>query len=91
MDGDIFANVGNRKRVYALQGFTVQYRAQGWFFRRTDHDEPFKGPYSSETSVCLMIARALTKETKPSQTFNHSTGKKDPQTPESVSTSLRRD
>ena len=44
---DIFTHSGasNRKRVYALSGFTVQYRVQGWYFRRTDHDEPFKGPY----------------------------------------------
>lgn len=63
---DIFTHSGasNRKRVYALSGFTVQYRVQGWYFRRTDHDEPFKGPYSSELSAALMIAKALAKEIK---------------------------
>ena len=64
MDGDIFTGVGNRKRIYALAGYTVQYRASGWFFRRTDYDEPYKGPYSTETSVALMISRALCKELK---------------------------
>jgi hypothetical protein len=63
---DIFTHSGvsNRKRVYALAGFTVQCRVGGWYFRRTDHDEPYKGPYSTETSVTLMIARSLAKELK---------------------------
>ena len=55
MDGDIFSRAGNRRRVYALAGFTVQYRVQGWYYRRTDHDEPYKGPYGTETSVTLMM------------------------------------
>jgi hypothetical protein len=59
---DIFTRSGNRRRVYALAGFSVQYRVQGWYFKRTDHDEPYKGPYSTETSVALMISRALCKE-----------------------------
>ena len=64
LETDIFTHSGtsNRKRVYALSGFTVQYRVSGWFYRRTDYDEPFKGPYGSETSVALMIARSLAKE-----------------------------
>jgi len=54
--------VRNRKRVYALAGYTVISRPSGWYFRRTDYDDDWRGPYASETSVCLMIARALKKE-----------------------------
>jgi hypothetical protein len=52
----------NRRRVYCLAQFTVEKKASGWFFRRTDYDEPWRGPYRSETSVCLMVARALKRE-----------------------------
>ena len=61
---DIFTRVGNRRRVYALSGFTVVYRVQGWYFKRTDHDDDWRGPFSNEISVCLMIGRALCKELK---------------------------
>jgi hypothetical protein len=36
---DMFTRVGNRRRVYALSGFTVVYRVQGRYFKRTDHDD----------------------------------------------------
>jgi hypothetical protein len=52
----------NRKRIYALAGWTVERRARGWYMRRTSYDEPWLGPYSSEASVSLMIARRLRKE-----------------------------
>ena len=52
----------NRKRIYALASYTVVRKPSGWFLRRTDYDDPWKGPYSSETSVCLMVARMLKKE-----------------------------
>jgi hypothetical protein len=61
---DIFTRAGNRRRVYALAGFSVQYRVSGWFFKRTDYDDEWRGPFSSEISVCLMLARALCKELK---------------------------
>jgi hypothetical protein len=61
---DIFTRVGNRRRVYALSSFTVAYRVQGWYFKRTDHDDDWRGPFSSEISVCLTIGRALCKELK---------------------------
>ena len=51
-------------RIYALSGFTVQHRIQGWYFKRTDHDDDWRGPFSSEISVCLTIGRALCKELK---------------------------
>jgi hypothetical protein len=52
----------NRKRIYALQSWTVEKRATGWFIRRTDHDESWRGPYSSAMSACLTIARHLKRE-----------------------------
>jgi hypothetical protein len=66
---DISIRAGNRKRVYALSGFTVVYRVQGWYFKRTDHDDEWRGPFSSEISVCLMISRALCKELKKRDAF----------------------
>jgi hypothetical protein len=52
-----------RKRIYALSSYTVERKAKGWYLRRTDHDqEPSRGPYSTETSACLTIARLLKKE-----------------------------
>ena len=61
---DIFTRAGNRKRVYALACFTVQYRVSGWYFKRTDYDDDWRGPFSSEISVCLTMGRALFRELK---------------------------
>lgn len=52
----------NAKRTYALAGFTVEKRPKGWFFRKTYADDDWRGPYSSPTSVSLMIARQLKRE-----------------------------
>jgi hypothetical protein len=52
----------NRRRIYALQSWTVEKKARGWYIRRTDHDEPWRGPYTSEISACLTIARFLKRE-----------------------------
>lgn len=52
----------NRKRTYMLGTFTVEKRAGGWFFKNSYADDDWHGPYSSEMSVCLMIARQLKKE-----------------------------
>jgi hypothetical protein len=49
--------LANTKRVYALANFTVELRPKGWYFWRDT-----KGPYSSEASVTLMIARQLRRE-----------------------------
>lgn len=56
---------GSARRVYALAEFTVERRARGWYFARTSrfgerHEE--RGPYSSEMSVALMIAREIVRE-----------------------------
>ena len=52
----------NVKRTYALQGYTVENRPKGWFYKKTYTEDDWHGPYSSEHSVCLMIARCLRKE-----------------------------
>jgi hypothetical protein len=53
----------NVKRTYALKEYTVEKKAKGWFFRPTyGSDDEWKGPYSSQVSVTLMIARQLKKE-----------------------------
>ena len=52
----------NGKRVYALDSWTVERKARGWFIRRTYSPAHRFGPYKTETSACLMIARQLRKE-----------------------------
>ena len=54
----------NAKRIYALQGWTVEKRAKGWYLFRTYGESQPRGPYSSSISVCLMVARELLKELK---------------------------
>ena len=55
----------NGRRIYALADYTVERTARGWFYGRTSRFgdlHGLKGPYSSERSVALMIARELLKE-----------------------------
>lgn len=55
------------KRVYALADYTVECRANGWYYCRTGRfgERPeMKGPYGSIASITLMIARQLLKEIK---------------------------
>jgi hypothetical protein len=52
----------NRNRVYALASWTVKSNGKGWFVRKTDSADQWRGPYRSETSACLVIARLLKKE-----------------------------
>jgi hypothetical protein len=55
--------IGNVRRVYALKEFTVEYRPRGWFYWRTYGEKTdAKGPYSSVSSITLMIARELKRE-----------------------------
>ena len=53
----------DRKRLYMLATFTVRRKRAEWFFTRVDPDD-WHGPYTSEASVCLMIARELVREIK---------------------------
>ena len=53
------------RRVYALADYTVERTSKGWFYGRTSRfgdQHTMKGPYSTERSVALMIARELIKE-----------------------------
>ena len=55
----------NGRRVYALADYTVERTSRGWFYGRTSRfgdQHTMKGPYSTERSVALMIARELIKE-----------------------------
>ena len=55
----------NGRRIYALADYTVERTARGWFYGRTSRFgdlHGLKGPYSSERSVALMIARELLNE-----------------------------
>ena len=59
------ARNANRRRIYALADFRVERTKRGWYFGRTPRFgdvNGMKGPYSSERSVALMIARELLKE-----------------------------
>jgi hypothetical protein len=53
------------KRVYKLAEYTVERKADGWYFGRSarygDREE-MKGPYSSIASLTLVIARHLKRE-----------------------------
>jgi hypothetical protein len=51
--------------MYALTDWTVEKRATGWYFSRSANrhgKDDCQGPYSSEASVAMMIARQLRRE-----------------------------
>jgi hypothetical protein len=52
----------NRSRIYALESWTVERKRRGWFIKRTYATEAWLGPYRTEMSACLMIARHMRKE-----------------------------
>ena len=55
----------NGRRIYALADYTVERTPRGWYYARTSRFgemHGMRGPYSSERSVALMIARDLLKE-----------------------------
>jgi hypothetical protein len=57
--------LSNTKRVYTLADYTVEGRADKWFFWKTARygdKEERRGPYSSIASVTLMVARELKRE-----------------------------
>jgi hypothetical protein len=57
----------NTRYVYALSMWTVEKRPTGWYFSKSAYHgdkQDWRGPYSSEFSVTLMIARELQKEIK---------------------------
>jgi hypothetical protein len=51
--------------IYALTDWTVEKRATGWYFARSamrHSTGDWCGPYRSEASVAMMIARQLRRE-----------------------------
>lgn len=51
--------------IYALSDWTVEKRAGGWYFARSANrhsKDNWRGPYRSEASVAMMIARQLRRE-----------------------------
>ena len=51
--------------VYALSGWTVEKRAKGWYYApwaNRHNNGDWRGPYCSEASVAMMIARQLRRE-----------------------------
>jgi hypothetical protein len=57
--------LANARRTYMLGNFTVEARPKGYFFAKTQYGgdkHDWRGPYSSMSSVTLMIARELKRE-----------------------------
>ena len=57
--------MNDERYIYALADWTVEKRANGWYFSRSANrhrKDDWKGPYSSEASVAMMIARQLRRE-----------------------------
>ncbi len=52
----------NHRLIYALAQWTVEKKVRGWYIRRTAYDDEWKGPYRSEISAGLTIARQLKNE-----------------------------
>jgi len=52
----------HQKPIFALANWTAEQRRDGWYYGNTYGERKFRGPYSSATSVALMIAREITKE-----------------------------
>ena len=52
----------NRSRIYALKSWTVERKRRGWYIRRTGTNDMWRGPYGTEMSACLTIARHLCRE-----------------------------
>jgi hypothetical protein len=59
--------LANAKSIYALHMWTVEKCPNGWYFSKSAYHgdkHEWRGPYASEMSVTLMIARELLKEIK---------------------------
>ena len=52
----------NRTRIYALESWTVEKKRRGWFIKRTNSADLWRGPYRTEMSACMTIARHLHRE-----------------------------
>jgi hypothetical protein len=57
--------MSGERYIYALSGWTVEKRARGWYFApwsNRHNNGDWRGPYRSEASVAMMIARQLRRE-----------------------------
>ena len=57
--------MSRERYVYALSDWTVEKRGQGWYYARSANrhsSNDWRGPYHSEASVAMMIARQLRRE-----------------------------
>jgi hypothetical protein len=57
--------MAGERYVYALTDWTVEKRERGWYFARSANrhsNGDWRGPYRSEASVAMMIARQLCRE-----------------------------
>src|ERR1700688_2466440 len=57
--------LANTKYVYVLSMWSVEKRPNGWYFSKSAYHgdkHNWRGPYRSEMSVTLMIARELQQE-----------------------------
>jgi hypothetical protein len=57
--------MSRERYIYALTDWTVEKRANGWYFaryRNRHNSSDWRGPYSSEAIVAMMIARQLRPE-----------------------------
>ncbi len=55
----------NGRRVFMLSEYTVEHKKDGWYFGRSarfGEKEELRGPYSSISSLTLVIARQLKRE-----------------------------
>ncbi len=57
--------MAGERYIYALTDWTVEKRERGWYFARSTYrhsNGDWRGPYRSEASVAMMIARQLRRE-----------------------------
>ena len=57
--------MSGERYIYALTGWTVEKREKGWYFARSANrhsNGEWRGPYRSEASIAMMIARQLRRE-----------------------------
>ncbi len=57
--------MSGERYIYALTDWTVEKRTTEWYFSRSanrHNKDDWQGPYSSEASVAMMIARQLRRE-----------------------------
>lgn len=57
--------MAGERYIYALSDWTVEKRERGWYFAHSANrhgNGDWRGPYCSEASVAMMIARQLRRE-----------------------------